>query len=121
MMMASKSKATKDQKEEDETPYKSFYKWSKAWNHQAMRTMTKKWIMLNPRTNLYLNPPPLANIIAQTHNMIRIYGAHTEKEIQKWDLRYDKLGKLFDDRLVKPKWYEEKYPGVEFLPRDYLI
>ena len=53
--------------------------------------------------------------------MIRIYSAHTEKEIQKWDLSYNKLGKLFDDRLVKPKWYEEKYPGVEFLPRDYLI
>ena len=121
MMMSSKSKALNDQKEEDEAPFKSYYKWCKAWNHQAMRTMTKKWIMLNPRTNLYLNPPPLANIIAQTHNMIRIYGTHTKTEIQKWDLSYDELGKLFDKRLVKPKWYEEKYPGVEFLPRDYLI
>merc|ERR1711884_793138 len=119
--MANKSKATKEQEKEDEALYKSFYKWCKAWSHQAMRTMTKKWIMLNPRTNLYLDPPPKANIIAQTHNMIRIYGAHTEKEIQEWDLSYNKLGKLFDDRLVKPKWYDKKYPGVEFSPQDYLI
>ena len=55
------------------------------------------------------------------HNMIRKHGAHTETEIQKWDLSYDKLGKLFDNRLVKPRWYDKKYPGVDFSPQDYLI
>ena len=120
-MTATKTEATKDKKEDDNPPYKSYYKWCKAWNHQAMRALTKKWIILKPRTNLYLNPPPLANIIAQTHNMIRVYGAHTKNEIKSWDLTYNELGEMFYSHLVKPKWYKEKYPGIKFSPRDYLI
>ena len=120
MMMANKPKGTNSQKEEDELPFKSFYKWCHAWTHGAMRSMTKKWIMLKPRTNLYLDPPPLANIIAQTHNMIRVYGTHTESEIKNWDLSYNELGKMFDKRLVKPKWYEKKIPRYRILALGIL-
>ena len=119
--MTSKSDSPNTANGEDEIPYKSRYKWTHAWTHGAMKCMTKAWIVLNPRTNLYLDPPPLAIIVAQTHNMIRVYGNHTESEIKNWDLSYNELGKMFDKRLVKPKWYEEKYPDTEFLRQEYLI
>ena len=120
-MTETNTEAKEDKKEEHDPPYKSYYKYCKAWSHYAMRRLTKKWIILNPRTNLFLNPSPLANIIAQTHNMIRVYGAHTMTEIENWNLAYDELGKMFDRRLAKPKWYKKKYPGIKFSPRDYLI
>ena len=120
-MMANKPEDTNNPNDKDEIPYKSRYKWCHAWTHGAMRCMTKDWIVLNPRTNLFLDPSPLANIVAQTHNMIRVYGTYMKSKIKNLELGYEKLSKIFDKHLVQPKWYKEKYPDTEFSHREYLI
>ena len=55
------------------------------------------------------------------HNMIRIYGEHTEEEIQNWNLDYDGLTEIFKSHLAQPEWHRKKYGETDYSHLEFLI
>ena len=85
---------------------KLHYTMTHAWTYRAMRLITKPLIRLKPEDNLRSKPSPLKNMVAQVHNMIRLYGNHTAEELHTWNLEYRKLVKIFKSHLVQPNWHQ---------------
>jgi len=100
---------------------KSRYKLTHAWTYGSLKMITNKWIKVMKNQHLILKSTPWKNMVAQVHNLVRIYGAHSKEEIANWNLDYDTVEEKFKSHLPQPEWHRLEYGETDYLPLEFLI
>ena len=101
-----------------ETTTKSRYLRTAVLRKGDLKMLSKKWVQLDPDHGLILGTDPLGNMLDQVINMIKMYGVHHKKDLEKAPPSYATLLRMLESHIEQPCWWA---PNLPFSPSEYLI